>query len=740
MTDAKIMIVEDNAPGTAHLEECLKNLGYTVCAAISCGRQALEKAADTHPDLSLVNLRLEGEITGPEVAEQIGNRFDIPVLYLIDEAEGDLLQEAQGTNAFGYVLRPFEAQQLHLNILTALSMHEKERRHKETEVRLKQTIDKLEDFTHLMEAVFNSMNEGVAAVDENGRLMFCNSSALRIAGEHPEPVEADIYTGVERYGVFKNDGERFDSLDDNPLGIAMKGGTTDEAEVFLRNEFKPEGVHIKVNSRPLLRETGVLKGAVVVFRDITTEKKMTAELDKTMGELRYQSELMETVLNATGDAIAMYNNAGCLVFTNQLYESLLGLKESELKKMPPRDLEARVKEQFREPDLGDLEEISPLNDDNVVEPTGAGEEPKLFYRSTAPVCDSQQEEIGSLIVYRDVSKEIEAEQMKAELLRLRTELETIYLFPNIIGTSPAMKQVYALMKQTAESDITVFISGESGTGKELVANALHLNSSYKNGPFVALDCAAIPETLIESELFGHERGAFTGATTQRIGAFERANGGTLFLDEIGDMPYILQGKLLRVLQEREIQRVGGTTSISIDIRVIAATNKDLEHVVRAGKFRQDLFYRIAAFPIAIPSLRERREDIPLLARHFLEKYTAQASKSISGISTLALRLLLQYDWPGNVRELENAIARAVLLETTEVLQVGNLPSQLSPAITLERDPSAPLAMLPLAEIEREALIYTLEATGNNITQAVKALGISRATLYRKLKKYNIVRD
>lgn len=571
MTDAKIMIVEDNAPGTTHLEECLKNLGYTVCAAISCGQQALEKAADTHPDLALVNLCLEGEITGPEVAEQIGNRFDIPVLYLIDEAEEDLLQQAQATNALGYVLKPFEAQQLHLNILTALSMHERESKHKETEVRLKQTIDKLEDFTHLMEAVFNSMNEGVAAVDENGRLMFCNSSALRIAGEHPEPVEADIYTGVERYGVFKTDGERFRSLDDNPLGIALKGGTTDEAEVFLRNKFKPEGVHIKVNSRPLLRETGVLKGAVVVFRD--------------------------------------------------------------------------------------------------------------------------------------VSKEIEAEQMKAELLRLRTELETIYPFPDIIGISPAMKQVYALMKQASESDITVFISGESGTGKELVANALHFNSSYKNGPFVALDCAAIPETLIESELFGHERGAFTGATAQRIGAFERANGGTLFLDEIGDMPYILQGKLLRVLQEQEIQRVGGTTSISIDIRVIAATNKDL-----------------------------------VLVRHFLEKYTTQTSKSISGISPLALRLLLQYDWPGNVRELENAIARAVLLETTEVLQVGNLPSQLSPVITLERDPSAPLAMLPLAEIERQALICTLEATGNNITQAVQALGISRATLYRKLKKYNIVRD
>ncbi len=606
MPDAKIMIVENNASGVAHLEECLKNLEYTVCATVSCGRQAVEKAADTHPDLTLVNLCLEGEITGPEVAEQIGSQFDVPVLYLTDEAEGDLLQQAQATNSFGYVLRPFEDRKLHLNIQTALAMHERENRHKETAVRLKQTINKLEDVTHLMEAVFNSMNEGVAAVDENGRLMFYNSSARRIGGEHPEPIEADIYKWAERYGVFKPDGELFGSLDDSPLGIALKGGTTDEVEIFLRNEFKPEGVHVRVSSRPLLRETGVLKGAVLVFRDIT--------------------------------------------------------------------------------------------------------------------------------------KEIEAEQMKAELLRLRTELETTSLFPSLIGTSSVMQDIYKLMQQAAESDITVFISGKSGTGKELVANSLHANSTRKDEEFVALDCAAIPETLIESELFGHERGAFTGATTQRIGAFERANGGTLFLDEIGDMPYIMQGKLLRVLQEREIQRIGGTSPIPIDIRVITATNKDLERAVRAGKFRQDLFYRIAAFPITIPPLRERHEDIPLLARHFLEKYTAQAGKSISDISPLALRLLLQYDWPGNVRELENAIARAVLLEATGVLQADSLPSQLSPAVALGRDLSTPLAILPLTEIERQALIYTLEATSNNMTQAAQALDINRTTLYRKLKKYNIVRD
>ena len=462
------------------------------------------------------------------------------------------------------------------------------------------------------------------------------------------------------------------------------------------------------------------------------------ELVEKRRQLSTNHRRLEAVLNATGDAIAMHDSAGYLVFANQLYEKLLDMKESELKKMSPRDLTARFKEQFREPDLDDMEGRFPLN--KVVETISAGQEPKLFYRATAPVCDSQQEVIGSLIVYRDVSKEIEAEQMKAELLRLSSEMNTPYFLPGIIGTSPAMQQVYALMQQAVESDITVLISGESGTGKELVANALHFNSPRKNGPFVALDCAAIPETLIESELFGHERGAFTGATTQRIGAFERANGGTLFLDEIGDMPYILQGKMLRVLQEREIQRVGGTTSIPIDIRVITATNKNLDHAIRAGRFRKDLFYRVAAFPITIPSLRERREDISLLARHFLNRYAAHADKSISGISTLALRLLLHYDWPGNVRELENAIERAVLLETSSMLQANNLPSQLSPVITTGSDHSAPMAILPLTEVEQQALIHALEVTDNNITQAARALGINRTTLHRKLKKYDIARD
>ena len=466
------------------------------------------------------------------------------------------------------------------------------------------------------------------------------------------------------------------------------------------------------------------------------------ELAEHRRQLAGSHRRLEAVLDATGDAMAMLDDDGRLVFANQAYEKLLDLPEAELQSIAPRELTERCKERFRDPHPNEVEGGFLLGSGNLVATTGAGQVPeqRLFSRSTAAVRDGAGQQIGSLVVYRDVSKEIEAEQMKAEVLRLRSELETTCSFDGMVGSSPRMQQVYALMKQAAESDITVLVRGESGTGKELVAKSFHQNSLRKDGPFVAVDCAAIPETLIESELFGHERGAFTGATTRRIGAFERADGGTIFLDEIGDMPYALQAKLLRVLQEREIQRVGGGSSIAVDIRVVTATNKELERAVAAGEFREDLYYRIAAFPIEIPPLRERREDIPLLARHFLEKHAGRADKPIGGISTAALRLLLQYDWPGNVRELENAMERAVLLETAAVLQAGSLPPALSPVIPAAVDPSLPAAVLPLAEVERQALVQALEVAGHQVPRAAQALGVSRATLYRKLKKHGLSPD
>ena len=374
------------------------------------------------------------------------------------------------------------------------------------------------------------------------------------------------------------------------------------------------------------------------------------ELAEKRRQLTASHRRLEAVLDATGDAIAMCDLSGRLVFANSGYEQIFGLAESELKKLSPGAFMAQFSRRFRQPDLPAVERgFFFEGSGSVVEETTAGQVPRqrLFYRSTAPVCDSREDVIGDLFVYRDVSKEIEVEQMKAEVLRLRNELETTCSFAGMVGSSAPMQRMYALMQQAAESDITVLVRSESGTGKELVAKSFHFNSLRKKGSFLAINCAAIPEMLIESELFGHEKGSFTGAARQRIGTFERAQGGTVFLDEIGDMQPALQAKLLRVLQEREIQRIGGTTPIPVDVRVIAATNKNLEVAVKAGEFREDLYYRIAAFPIVIPPLRERREDIPLLAKHFLKKHAERIDKSISGISTAALRLLLQYDWPGN---------------------------------------------------------------------------------------------
>ena len=322
---------------------------------------------------------------------------------------------------------------------------------------------------------------------------------------------------------------------------------------------------------------------------------------------------------------------------------------------------------------------------------------------------------------------------------LQNELETSHSFGEIIGKCKKMQQVFTEIQTAAAGDITVLIQGETGTGKELVAKAIHDNSLRKTGPFVPINCAAIPTELIESELFGNERGAFTGANERRIGQFEHANTGTLFLDEIGDMPPTLQAKLLRVLREREFQRIGGTSTISIDIRVLAATNWDLENAIRDGHFREDLYHRLAAFPITVPSLRDRREDIPILAHHFLKKYAAAVEKPILDISTDALQMLMQHDFRGNVRELENAIERAVLYETTDRLQPKNLPVHLtqkgSQAST--SSPTDTTVILPLDEVERRAIIHALKVTGGNISAAAQALGIGRNTLYRKMEEHNL---
>jgi two-component system, NtrC family, response regulator AtoC len=318
--------------------------------------------------------------------------------------------------------------------------------------------------------------------------------------------------------------------------------------------------------------------------------------------------------------------------------------------------------------------------------------------------------------------------------RFQQALHEKYRFENIVGTSPKMVDVYRTVARVASTRSTILLIGESGTGKELMARAIHYNSLRGKAPFVAVDCGALPESLLESELFGHEKGAFTGALGLKKGLFEVAHGGTIFLDEVGDIGPSLQAKLLRVLQEHEVRRVGGVEPIQIDIRVIAAARQDLEALVKSGRFREDLFYRLSVVTIALPRLSERRDDIPLLAMHFLGKYAAEAGKRLSHIAPEAMALLCQYDWPGNVRELEHVIERAIALTANPILLVDDLPAKLqAQAPTSDVFPS-------LDEMEKRHVQLALKKTQGNRRQAAMLLGVSRRTLYRMAKRHGLLLD
>ncbi|MCB2188102.1 MAG: nif-specific transcriptional activator NifA [Deltaproteobacteria bacterium] len=330
----------------------------------------------------------------------------------------------------------------------------------------------------------------------------------------------------------------------------------------------------------------------------------------------------------------------------------------------------------------------------------------------------------------------EQERLREENVRLQEKLKDRFHPANIIGNSKAMQQVYDHVGQVSASNTTVLIRGESGTGKELVAHAIHYNSLRAAKPFIKVNCAALPETVIESELFGHEKGAFTGALQQRKGRFELAHGGTIFLDEVGDLTPAIQVKLLRVLQEREFERVGGAQTVKTDVRVITATNRDLEDLITTGQFRQDLYYRLNVFPIHVPPLRERGSDILLLANHFAEKYGHANMKDIKRISTPAIDMLMSYHWPGNVRELENYIERAVILSSDGVIHGHHLPPTLQ---TAEASGTLPKGTLEasLENVEKELLIESLKNSRGNKAKAARALGITERVMGLRVEKYGI---
>jgi len=334
----------------------------------------------------------------------------------------------------------------------------------------------------------------------------------------------------------------------------------------------------------------------------------------------------------------------------------------------------------------------------------------------------------------NVKKALENRLLKKEVIRLKKEVESRYYFHSLIGKSPSMQKIYDLIERISDTSSNVLITGESGTGKELVAKAIHYNGIRKGGRFIAVNCAAIPETLLESELFGYKKGAFTDAKSDKKGLIFEANEGTLFLDEITEMPFTLQAKLLRVIEDREVRPLGTTNSYAIDVRIISTSNRDIESSIKQGRFREDLYYRLKVIDIELPPLRDRREDIPLLVQHFIKKFNGEMNKNISGVSEEALKIFLNYSWPGNVRELENVIQRAITLTRHETILPEDLP------ITMIEEQDESLIEKGLREkytvdqLEKEYVKRVLLKVGGNKSKAAEILGLDRKTLYRKLQE------
>lgn len=430
-------------------------------------------------------------------------------------------------------------------------------------------------------------------------------------------------------------------------------------------------------------------------------------------------ELVHDVLDARGHRVATAGSGQEAITLLAQTDFAVVLTDLRMKGMEGTELLAEIKRLY--PDIGVILMTAFGSVETAVEAMKHGASDYL----TKPV---KSEEI-----IRVVERVVREASLRREVSRLRKEVHKEYSFHQILGKSKAIQAVFDLIRRVANSPTNVLITGESGTGKELVAKAIHYNSDRRDAPFVPVNCAAIPEQLLESELFGHMRGSFTDAKMDKRGLFEEAQRGTVFLDEISELPLMLQAKILRVIQEKEIRRVGATKPTSVDVRIIAATNLNLNDEVKAKRFREDLYYRLNVIELKLPPLRERREDIPLLVDAFLKKCGEARGKAMKGVSESALAMLIDYGWPGNVRELENVIERAVTLSLGEKISPDDLPPAVQGARGDRRvlDEAAEKT-LPLQEIEKEYIKKILEKMGGNKYQAAHALGIDRKTLYRKL--------
>ncbi len=575
------------------------------------------------------------------------------------------------------------------------------------------------------EARFRTLVEHAAdaffVIDPAGRVLDVNQRACDSLG----------YTRGELVGM--SVAEFAERTPDQVSEVLDAIGPAEELAIEGRHVRK-DGSSFPVEVRIAVLDEGGQRSWIAVARDIT-ERKQAEEA------LRASEERFAAIFRSAMDAIVIVDSELRISMFNQAAERVFNCTAAEVLGSSFREflctdsravldqcVRAVQRAESRYCYLWSPEGLTALRADGEPVPVEA----------TVSLVEVDEQRLYAIIL-RDINdrkrSEAELQRLHEEMVYLQQELETTHGYGEIVGTAPPMKAVYEAIEKVAETDSTVLITGETGTGKELVARAIHAASRRKDKVLVRVNCAALPAGLIESELFGHEKGAFTGATSRKIGRFELANGGTIFLDEIGDIPLDLQNKLLRVLQEGEFERLGDSQTRKVDVRVIAATNRELSDAIDEGLFRSDLFYRLNVFPIGVPALRKRKNDIPLLVRHLVMKYCVKLGKNIESIPQAAMNALMAYDWPGNVRELENVIERAVILTTGTELELGDWLTASATA--------GPSRIPTLEELERDHIIRVLEATGWRVrgeAGAAALLGLKPTTLEARMKKLGVERQ
>ncbi len=546
--------------------------------------------------------------------------------------------------------------------------------------------------------VLHSLGDALFVVDNQFRISFFNLKAQELTGYSSEQVLGKYCDEVFRTNVCGNNCVLLKSIKEQRV--------IKKTDIFISRQ---DGSHfpVEVTASPLFIE-GELVGGVEIFRDITFELQM------------------KTILENIGDGVFTVDNYFFITCFNPAMERLTGFKMSEALGHPCHEI---LKTDLCNKDCPVAQAISEgkriINRHTYITRKNGKQVPVSI--TVSPLRDPEGRLIGAVETIRDLS----------EIVSLRKEINKTYRICDIITKSEKLQKILEILPSIAESDSTVLITGESGTGKEIFARAIHQLSSRREGPFVAVNCAAIPDTLLESELFGYKAGAFTDAKKDKPGRFALANGGTLFLDEIGEIPISLQVKLLRVLETKEYEPLGGSRPEKVDVRIIAATNQKLEQLVKEGRFRQDLFYRLNVARIHLPPLRERKEDISLLVDHFIEKFKISKGRNILGISEEALKILLDYDFPGNVRELENIIEYCFIVCKEGLIYPEHLPEYL-----LKKEHPSPVSSRPmtLEEIEKQAILEALKRNKGRKMATCRELGISKDTLRRKLKKYGLIQQ